>query len=152
MAQVTHQIESEALAYDYMLRRYRELGKTRMVRKLERARVVATTIPLPETYFALRDRPMHGLGIGTTRDMRSVITGLFLPSWRFPGYTLREKANLWRGKLFSRRFGLWNEMLASDLTKGVPALRLPAHFFHGHTITRSPTCCRRRMCSSSRHP
>jgi pimeloyl-ACP methyl ester carboxylesterase len=138
MAQVTHQIESEALAYDYMLRRYRELGKTRMVRKLERARVVATTIPLPETYFALRDRPMHGLGIGTTRDMRSVITGLFLPSWRLPGYTLREKANLWRGKLFSRRFGLWNEMLASDLTKGVPALRLPAYFFHGrHDYTVS---------------
>ena len=152
VAQITHQIESEALAHDYMLRRYRELGKTRMVRKLEGAPVDATTIPLPATYFALRDRAMHGLGIGTTRAMRSVITGLFLPSWRFPGYTLREKADLWRGKLFSRRSALWNEMLATDVTKRVPALRLPAHFFHGHTITRSPTCCRRRMCSSSRHP
>ena len=80
VAQITHQIESEELAYDYMLQRYREMGKTRMVRRLEAAPVTPTTIPLPASYDALRDRAMHGLGIGTTRDMRSVVTGLFLPS------------------------------------------------------------------------
>jgi pimeloyl-ACP methyl ester carboxylesterase len=138
VAQITHQIESEEIAYEYMLERYRELGKTRMVRRLEAAPVTPTTIPLPASYAAVRDRAMHGLGVGTTRDMRSVITGLFLPSWRFPEYTLREKVNLWRGKIFSRRSQLWNEMLAADLTKRVPALKLPAHFLHGrHDYTVS---------------
>jgi pimeloyl-ACP methyl ester carboxylesterase len=138
VAQITHQIESEELAYAYMLQRYRELGKTRMVRRLETAPVTPTTIPLPASYDAVRDRAMHGLGIGTTRDMRSVVIGLFLPSWRFPEYTLREKVNLWRGKVFSRRSALWNEMLAADLTKLVPELRLPAYFLHGrHDYTVS---------------
>jgi len=138
VAQITHQIESEELTYDYMLQRYREMGKTRMVRRLEAAPVNPTTVPLPASYDAVRDRAMHGLGIGTTRDMRSVVTGLFLPSWLFPQYTLREKVNLWRGKLFSRRSGLWNEMLAADLTKRVPALRLPAYLLHGrHDYTVS---------------
>ena len=138
VAQITHQIESETLAYQYMLQRYRELGKTRMVRRLERAPVDPTTIPLPRSYDAARDRAMHGLGIGTTRDMRSVVTGLFLPSWRSPEYSLRETVGLWRGKIFSRRSGLWTEMLAADLAERVPELRLPGYFFHGqHDYTVS---------------
>ena len=131
VAQITHQIESEALAYEYMLQRYRELGKTRIVRRLEASPVTEETIPLPDSYDAVRDRAMDRLGVGTARDMRSVVTGLFLPSWRSPEYTPREKVNLWRGKIFSRRSGLRNEMLAADLTKRVPALRLPAYFLHG---------------------
>jgi len=131
VAQVTHQIRSEALAYAYMLRRYRELGETRMVRRLEATPVTDSTVPLQRSYLAVRDRAMHRLGVGTTRDMRSVITGLFLPSWGFPEYTLREKVNLWRGKVFSRRSGLWNEMLATDLAQRVPELGVPAYFLHG---------------------
>lgn len=131
VAQVTHQIRSEALVYDYMLGRYRELGDTRMVRTLEAAPVTHSTIPLPRSYMGIRDRAMHRIGVGTTRDMRSVITGLFFPSWRFPEYTLREKLNLWRGKVFSRRSGLFNEMLATDLTERVLELGLPAYFLHG---------------------
>jgi pimeloyl-ACP methyl ester carboxylesterase len=138
VAQITHQIESEELAYQFMLQRYRELGKSKMVRRLEAAPVTQATIPLPAPYDAVRDRAMHGLGVGTTRDMRSVVTGLFLPSWRFPEYTLREKVNLWRGKTFSRHSGLWNEMLAADLRTRVPELRLPAYFLHGrHDYTVS---------------
>lgn len=130
VAQITHQIESEALAYEYVLQRYREMGKTRMVRRLEASPVTAATIPLPGSYDAVRDRVMHQLGVGTTRDMRSVVTGLFLPSLRSPEYTPREKVNLWRGKIFSRA-ALRDEMLAADLTKRIPALRLPAYFLHG---------------------
>ena len=44
---------------------------------------------------------MHSLGIGTTRDMNSVITGIFLPSWQSRDYTFMEKVNMWRGKSHS---------------------------------------------------
>ena len=74
---------------------------------------------------------MHRLGVGTTHDMRSVVTGLFLTSLRFSGYTWQEKVNLWRGKRFSGRFGLWDEMLATDLAALIPELQIPAYFFHG---------------------
>jgi pimeloyl-ACP methyl ester carboxylesterase len=138
VAQITQQIRSEVLAHEFMLEQYQELGRSRMVRRLEAAPVTPTTIPLPASYDRVRDRAMHRLGIGTTRDMRSVVTGLFLPSWWFPEYTLREKVNLWRGKIFSRRSPLWNEMLAVDLTERVPELNLPAYFLHGiHDYTVS---------------
>ncbi len=129
MAQMAYQIRSEKLAYDYMLQRFKANGNTRLARKLEKA-PVTPTVPLPPAYMAIRDEAMHTLGVGTTRDMKSVVTGIFLPSWRFPEYTLGEKINLWRGKLYSHAI-LWNEMIATDLTQKVNQLDVPVYFFHG---------------------
>ena len=63
--------------------------------------------------------------------MRSVVTGIFLRSLRFPEYTVQEKINLWRGRAFSRGFGLWDQVIRVDLRKTVPVLDLPVYFFHG---------------------
>lgn len=129
MAQMAYQVKSEKLAYEYMLQKFKENGNSRMARILEE-NPVTLKVPLPPAYAAARDEAMHSLGIGTTRDMKSVITGIFLPSWRFPEYTLAEKINLWRGKIFSHGL-LWDEMIATDLTQQVTELDLPVYFFHG---------------------
>jgi pimeloyl-ACP methyl ester carboxylesterase len=129
VAQITHQIESEGLAYDFMLEQYREQGNTRMVRRLEAAGT-PNTIPLPPAYDGLRDDAMHSIGIGTTREMKSVVTGIFLPSLQFPEYTVGEKINLWRGKIWSKSL-LWKQVLGPDLREQVPALELPTYFMHG---------------------
>lgn len=100
VGQISNQLKSEHLAYDYAVEYYEKLGDKRMLRKL-RAAPPSTTVPLPHACLALHDRYMHRAGIGTTRDMQSVITGLFLPSWRSQDYIVTEKVNLWRGKMFS---------------------------------------------------
>ncbi|MGS0688354.1 alpha/beta fold hydrolase [Nakamurella sp. GG22] len=130
MAQMVHQLESEKMAYDYMLATYQERGDTAMVRKL-RAAPVSMTGGTSGEYLKLRDTAMHRLGIGTTHDMTSVITGIFLASWRFRGYTVREKLNLWRGRAFSRSFGLWDQFIRIDVRKSVPALQIPVYFLEG---------------------
>lgn len=132
VGQISHQIQSEGLAYHYALGYYKENGNTNMVRKLEAA-PPTLTVPLPAAYEALRDAYMHGAGIGTTRDMDSVITGIFLPSWQFREYTLGEKVNLWRGKFFSRSrsFRLWDKMQITDLGQQVTELEIPVYFLHG---------------------
>lgn len=130
MAQATHQIASEQEAYSFMLEAYRERGDHRMVRRLERSPVTGA-IPLPRGYEILRDSAMHRLGVGTTRDMRSVVTGIFLPSLASPDYTPTQRVDLWRGRRFSRRFGLWDQMLATDLTTVITRLEVPARFLHG---------------------
>lgn len=142
MAQMTYQLESEQLAYQYALEQYKKLGNTKMLRKLEAA-PPTMTVPLPPAYDALRDDYMHGLGIGTTRDMKSIITGVFLPSWFSREFTLGEKLNLWRGKFYSMRM-LRNTAFATDLTKQVTELKLPVYFFSGvydytcnYTLSRS---------------
>jgi len=130
VAQMVHQLTSERLAYEYMLRRFQETGDGRMVRKLEAAPVTMTD-GTPKAYLAVRDRAMHRLGVGTTHGMKSVLGGIFWPSLRSPQYTPGEKIKIWRGKRSSGVSVLWDEMLATDLAGRVTELALPAYFFHG---------------------
>ncbi len=129
VGQMSYQIRSERLAYEYMVRRYKEIGNAKMVKQLESA-PPTMSVPLPTSYMKMRDSAMHSLGVGTTHDMKSVIAGVFLASWLFREYTLGEKLALWRGK-FSADKILWDQMIATDLTKQVQKLDLPVYFFHG---------------------
>ena len=138
MAQMSDQYKSEQLAYDYMLREFKRNGNTRMVRKLEAAPVTADGIP--ESYLALRDVAMHSLGIGTMHNMRSVERDLFLESFQYRGYTLKEKVNFWRAKFSSGVSSLWRENITTDLSQAVPALNIPVYFLEGiHDYTCSYT-------------
>jgi pimeloyl-ACP methyl ester carboxylesterase len=130
VAQMSDQLESERLAYEYMLKRFKENGNRTMVQRLEAAPVTMTD-GTPREYLAVRDEAMHSLGIGTTRDMTSVVNGIFLPSLTSREYTLPEKVNMWRAKSRSGASFLWNTMLATNLTKQVPELDLPVYFLHG---------------------
>jgi pimeloyl-ACP methyl ester carboxylesterase len=130
VAQMSYQLKSERLAYEYMLKQFQESGNTRMVRKLEAAPVTMTD-GIPDAYLAVRDEAMHSLGIGTTHTMKSVLSGIFFPSLTFRGYTLLEKVNMWRGKSQSGVSPFWDEMIATDLTIKVPELEIPVYFFGG---------------------
>jgi pimeloyl-ACP methyl ester carboxylesterase len=129
VGQMSYQLQSEILSYEYMLKRYKEIGNTSMVKQLEAA-APTMSVPLPATYMKVRDSAMHDLGVGTTHDMKSVMTGVFLASWLFREYTLGEKLALWRGKFLSDKM-LWDKMIATDLTKQIQKLDLPVYFFHG---------------------
>lgn len=100
-----------------------------MVRRLEAVRV-GDAIPLPNSYLKIRDVAMHGLGVGTTHDMKSIVTGLLLRSLLDREYTLSEKIGMWRGKIFSSG-RLWDTELSTDLTKKVTRLEVPVYFVHG---------------------
>jgi pimeloyl-ACP methyl ester carboxylesterase len=130
MGQVSCQLRSEVAAYRYMLEAYRARGNTAIVRKLMAA-PVSMSDGLSPAYLSLRDSAMHGLGIGTTHDMTSVIAGVFLPVWACRAYTLREKVNIWRGVSFSRRF-LWDDFIKTDLTTRIVDIALPLYIFSGH--------------------
>ena len=130
VGQMSDQIQSEIMAHDYMLAKYRQAGNDDMVRQLE-ASPVTLAGGTSQAYLALRDGAMHGLGIGTMHGMTSVFSGIFVPSLTFREYTFREKINLWRGKSQSGVSALWTSILATDLTKQVPELKIPAYFLGG---------------------
>ena len=130
VAQMSYQLKSERLAYEYMLEHFKKNRNKEMVRKLEAAPVTMTG-GTPDAYLALRDPAMHSLGIGTTHDMDSVLTGIFIPSLQSRDYTLSEKVNMWRGKADSGAALLWDDMLTTDLSKEVTELSIPVYFFEG---------------------
>jgi pimeloyl-ACP methyl ester carboxylesterase len=129
VGQMSYQIKSEMLSYEYMVKRYQEIGNTSMVKQLESA-PPKMSVPLPAAYMKVRDSAMHDLGVGTTHDMKSVMTGVFLASWLFRQYTVAEKLALWRGKFASDKL-LWDKTIATDLTQQVQKLDIPVYFFHG---------------------
>ncbi len=135
VGQIADTPESERRACAYMLAQYEAAGNTGMANKLKEYNVLE---PQPDTsllpYFKsmLRDKAMHELGIGTTRDMRSVITGIFLPVMKSPAYTLGEKVSIWRAKAFLRsETGLLEQLFSKRTTDIVPELKIPAYFISG---------------------
>ena len=132
VAQITNQYESEQIAYNYMLEQYAIIGDTRMTKKLSGyASEIPGTFSNDYLSSALRDEAMHKLRIGTTRDMTSVITGVFFPIWWCQDYTIKEKINIWRGKAFLRSTSLSSEMYSSDLVELFPSLDIPVYFMSG---------------------
>ena len=130
VAQMSHQLKSEKIAYDYMLQQFKANGDTKMVQQLE-ATPVTMEGGTPRGYDLIRDQAMHSLGIGTMHDMRSIVSGIILPSFQSHDYTLGEKINMWRGKATSGIASLWGEMTLIDLSTQVTELKVPVYFFSG---------------------
>ncbi|MBC2724842.1 alpha/beta hydrolase [Desulfosporosinus sp.] len=129
VAQISNQLESEKLAYNYMIEQFSRLGDKSMLQKFEKYSINEINLP---SYYTMRDAPMHKLGIGTTHNMKSVISGVFLPIMLHNEYTLSEKINIWRGKfLTTKTYDLWRKLVATDLTKKVQGLHIPVYFIHG---------------------
>ncbi len=128
VGQMSDHLKSERLAYEYILKKYRDAGNRKMIRKLEASPVIES---IPYRYLKLRDQAMHNLGVGTTRAMNSIITGVFIPSLTCKDYTLKEKFNVWRGKSQSGVHPLWNTIIATDLTQQTNEVNIPVYFFHG---------------------
>lgn len=130
IGQISNQMESEKIAYDYMLKYYEAAGDEKTVKELQ-GLSFKTMDHLPKDYEKIRDDVMHRVGIGTTREMKSVVTGIFMPVMQNSEYTLREKINIWRGKAFSNASVLNDDEYKSDLSNTITKLKIPVYFFSG---------------------
>lgn len=79
---------------------------------------------------------MHALGVGTTRNMKSVITGIFFPSFRMTDYSLKERINIWRGKSFVNQ--TMQDIFKFNAFETVKSVNVPVYFFAGKY---DYTCC-----------
>jgi pimeloyl-ACP methyl ester carboxylesterase len=138
VSQISFQLKSEELAYNYMFEEFKKRGDSGMLKKFERFPVSEINTP---DYYKMRDIPMHKLGIGTTHEMRSVITGVVWPVMMNREYTFNEKIRIWQGKAFTTaKAGLWSRLVLTDLKTKVTKLEIPIYFMSGiHDYTTSYT-------------
>lgn len=132
VSQIADQARSEQIAYEYMLSRCKNEGKRSLLKEL-------TNNPAgTEGYFhsGTRDKAMHTLGVGTTRRMKSVITGIFLPSFRMTDYSIKERINIWRGKLFANQ--TMQDNFSFNAFEAVKSVSVPVYFLAGKY---DYTCC-----------
>jgi len=132
MSQLTDQKESEKIAYEYMIEQYRIKGNAKMVAEFEKFPILSSD-DIYQKYFVsgLRDKAMHDLGIGTTRNMKSVITGIFLPSLKCPAYSPSERIRIWSGKSFISSAPVGIERTQFNAFNEIPALSIPIYFLGG---------------------
>lgn len=138
VAQITNQSESEKLAFKYMLKKYNEAGNKAMISKFESYNLENGKAEMIRFFKSpLRDKTMHELGIGTTHGMKSVITGVFIPFMTSKHYTMSERINLWRAKMFLlNKTKLIEELFDHDLPAEILKLPIPVYFLSGiHDFT-----------------
>lgn len=137
VAQITRQMESERLAYSYVVDQARSSGDKRLLKALARVRFEAAA-ELPPAWRSVRDSAMHRMGVGTMHDMHSVARGVMLASLMNREYSAVEKLNLWRGKLSRPSARMFTKILASDIPAEIRSIDIPVYFFHGrHDYTVS---------------
>lgn len=137
MAQTCDQKRSEVMAFEHMKELYRESGNERMVKKMEKFDIENSEEDYKKYRVAgLRDKAMHELGVGTTRDMDSVISGLFLPSLRCKELTIGQRLDLWKGKIQSSKFAA--DIGNFNAFEEIKKLEVPIYFFGGEY---DYTCC-----------
>ena len=133
MAQITKQLASERIAYQYMVEQYTANSNSRKLNELKKYSVLENdTSYTPFFKSLIRDKAMHELGIGTMRNMKSVFTGVFIPVWTCKAYTLKEKINIWISKLkFVKKARFIDELFVFDIPSMFPKLDIPIYFFSG---------------------
>lgn len=133
MAQITRQWESEKIAYHFMKEKYAASGNLKALKELKKYPVEKNDAGVISFFKSpFRDKAMHELGIGTMRNMKSVITGVFIPVWLCKAYTVREKINIWVSKLkFVKKARFTDELFKMDIPELVPKLEIPVYFFNG---------------------
>ncbi len=139
MSQLSNQKESEFLAYDYMIERYKMAGNMKKVRQFEKYPIKESD-EVYEAYFTsmLRDSSMHELGIGTARNMDSVLTGIVLPSLRCSVYSPMERINIYRGKLFAQNTQVAHDAWNFNSFDEIKEIQIPIYFLAGKY---DYTCC-----------
>lgn len=131
MSQICNQPESEKLAYEYMKKQYSLAGNTKMGKQFE-------SYEQYNSKASLRDKAMHELGVGTARDMDSVITGLVFPSLRCKVYSPKERIKIWRGKILALGSPVEMDMFNFNAFEEIPDLDIPIYFLAG---IYDYTCC-----------
>jgi pimeloyl-ACP methyl ester carboxylesterase len=142
VAQIVNQTHSEKIAYQFMINEYNKLGNKKMAKNIEKYNLLAKDF-IPKDYFQFRDKPMHELGIGTMHNMKSVISGIFLPIMKNNEYTFSERINIWKAKsLLLKKTKLMDDSMEMDFTKEITTIVIPIYFIHGiydYTVNYSLT-------------
>jgi pimeloyl-ACP methyl ester carboxylesterase len=129
IGQVANDLESEKLAYDYMLKHAMETNDNRAVKKLKKIDKDSSDFPQLKYIMTTRSLLMNKYGIGIMRKNCSTIS-LLKSLLFFKGYTFSEKINFARGSLFSLKH-LFDKTVTDNLFESSITFQVPIFIMHG---------------------
>ena len=129
IGQVTNQVESEKLAYDYMLQHAMEIDDKPAVKNLKKHDRNAPDFPALDYIGTVRSLLMNKYGIGIMHSDFSM-AGLIKDILFFKGYTLSEKFKFIQGMMFSQTH-LWDYVVNSNLFESSTIFQVPVYITQG---------------------
>ena len=130
IGQVSNQLESEKLAYDYMLQHATEINDKSAVKDLQKFDRDADDFPSLKYLGTARMSLMNKYGIGMAHEEPLSMADLAKSLLLFKGYTLSEKANYLKGSWFSLNT-LWNNVMEDNLFESSVTFQIPVYITHG---------------------
>jgi len=142
IGQVSNQIESEKLAYDYMLQHAMEINDELAVSNLQKFDKNATDLPTNFDYMTVRSSLMNKYGIGFAHEKTISMMDMAKIILFFKGYTLSEKAKYLKGMMLSQTT-VWNDVVEDNLFESSTIFQVPVYITQGkydyqvsHTLAR----------------
>ena len=129
IGQVANDLESEKVAYDYMLKHAMKTNDNRAVKKLKKIDKDSSDFPQLKYIMTTRSLLMNKYGIGIMRKNCSTIS-LLKRLLFFKGYTFSEKTNVARGSLFSLKH-LFDKTVTDNLFESSITFQIPIFIMHG---------------------
>ena len=131
IGQVSNQIESEKLAYDYMLQHATEINDKSAVKNLKKFDKNAPDFSKNLDYMmSIRSSLMNKYGIGFAHKEIISIMDMAKLILSFKGYTLSEKINYLKGMNFSQT-SLWDLVVEDNLFESSTTFNVPVYITHG---------------------
>ena len=130
IGQISNQLESEKIAYNYMLQHAKEINDKGAIRKLERFDPNAADFPSLNYLGTARSLLMNKYRIGIMHSDDFSVTGLFKNLFTFKGYTLSEKLYFFKGSLFSLTH-VWDYVENDNLNETSTNFHIPIYIIHG---------------------
>ena len=131
IGQVSDQVESEKLAYDYMLQHAVEINDKSAVKKLQMFDKNAPDFSKNMNYMTTTRGPlMNKYGIGFTHENTPSMINMAKIILLFEGYTLSEKINYLKGMNFSTN-AIWDSVIVDNLFESSTIFQVPIYITQG---------------------
>ncbi len=130
IGQISNQLESEKIAYKYMLQYAIETNDKRAVKKLERFDVNAAEFPSLKYLLSARSLLMNKYRIGIMHTEGFSVSGLIKNMLTFKGYTITEKLFYFNGSMFSLE-NVWDNVAKDNLNESSVNFKIPIYIIHG---------------------
>jgi pimeloyl-ACP methyl ester carboxylesterase len=130
MGQVSNQIESEKLAYDYMLQHATEINDKSAVKNLQKFDKNASDFPTMDYLTTVRMSLMNKYGIGLAHEEKISMIDIAKMLLSFKGYTMSEKINFLKGIDFSQTT-LWDYVVDDNLFESSAVFQVPVYITQG---------------------
>ena len=130
VGQVSIQLESEKLAYNYMLQHAIEINDKGAIKKLERFDPNAPDFPSLKYLLSARSLLMNKYRIGIMHTDNFSVSGLIKNMLTFKGYTVSEKLYYFKGSLFSLE-NVWHYVEDDNLNESSINFKVPVYITHG---------------------